>query len=144
MTPQNYQKLKDKIIEANKSILDLKFGCEIEVSPHTPLGQALNKKFGTSFWTFNDRALINEIGRLKLEVYLQNQNSFKILGRPIQLADVLLAIRKIYNYPNKPYQPDISISIDDLVNQIWDLTKDLDNQSEETKQFLFDLLCTAK
>ena len=55
-------------------------------------------------------------------------------NRPIRLSDVLLAVEN-----------DISTgNLGERFKEIccnWDLTKDLNDQSDETKQFLWDLLC---
>lgn len=61
--------------------------------------------------------------------------------RPITLSHVLIAIQKKFEYPEKPYQPEISIAIDDLVNQLWNLHKSLADQDENVIDFLHKLLC---
>lgn len=68
----------------------------------------------------------------------------EILGRPIRLADVLLAIhskKESWSVWQGALTPDTSIAIDDLVNIHWELTDDnLDHQSPETIEFLASLL----
>jgi hypothetical protein len=61
-----------------------------------------------------------------------------IIGRPIRLADVLLAVVKDFAYPYEGVAGDIFAS---KLCRLWNLKDDnLDNQSEECKQFLINLL----
>ncbi len=58
----------------------------------------------------------------------------KILGRPIRLADVLLAEMN----KNGDYRDTFAF---EQITQLWNLKDDnLDHQSDKTKQFLIDLL----
>ena len=69
------------------------------------------------------------------------------IGRPITLADVLIALNKSKNEPDSPY---IDMNYYDLNTAriifkrdgacVWDLTKTYKDQSKETKDFLEDLL----
>lgn len=120
--------IKDKIecirkacIASNHSIVDLKFGCKIifEVEPYMP--NMLHRIVGTDVYV-----VIDENPDAKI------LGEFKIIGRDIRLADVLLAIVKI------------SITDKSLVSFIyteWSLVKDsLEDQSPETIEFIFNLL----
>lgn len=70
----------------------------------------------------------------------------KILGRPIRLGDVLLAIRKKRDkdfnlHISREYVHFEGLPGEIISKKIWNLKDDnLDNQSEETKQFLIKLL----
>lgn len=141
----NIDKLKQVVQAANPEIMELKFGCKIKVS------------IGT---------LISKYGRqdniLECTIYAQSHGDFmatssydparivkqekivQILGRPIRLADVLHALTNCAKYPalidysvglvffHFKYEGD---------GATWNVLDDnLDNQSDETKQFLIDLL----
>ena len=63
-----------------------------------------------------------------------DMSDFKILGRPITLADVLRAWRK--SEEPSTWWSDTCI----VICKNWNLEKDLDGQSEETISFLSNLL----
>jgi hypothetical protein len=138
MTPQQTQEVKEKIIEAVPEIMELKFGCKIET----------NKKYSKEFYLgkFSERSYIfcGSNGEF-CETYPESKNNIKILGRPIQLADILIAINQ--------KKPRVFIQLDqdgviykgeyecmDTVLARWDLSKDFDNQSDETKTFIYNIL----
>lgn len=120
----NIEKLKQVIIKANPEITKLTFGCEIEVAGHKAL--VISSMFEPS--------LLVKLGGDAIKI----DEKYKILGRPIRLADVLLAMRKkVYDksghYRDPKWEQDII--------KIWNLKDDnIDNQSDETKKFLEDLL----
>jgi len=112
MTPQQTQEVKNKIIEAVPEI-------RYKVCP------VCEQRAGLS-------------GYCKCGAFLKE----KEITRPIQLADVLRAIGiikdsswvidaigRIYNqFPSESLHCD------------WDLSKDFDGQSDETKEFLYNIL----
>lgn len=116
---ENYEQLKAVIQTANPEIMELKFGCELEG--------------GVTFISVNPKT--NEYYILAGNKILKRNEYRKILGRPIRLADVLLASTLEWsNIYEDRYL---------LMNllKLWNLKDDnLDHQSEETKQFLIDLL----
>lgn len=134
MENNKYQALREKIIEANPEIKDLVFGCETRTNTKAkselltivkPLG-----KTGEFVVTYPDGTQ----GCYKPE-------ELKIIGRPIRLADVLLA--------QEPHEKISSLHAVNAFNcyqflQMWNLKDDnLDNQSEETKEFLYKLLVVS-
>lgn len=134
----NIDKLKKVIQEVNPEIMELKFGCELHY---------VGKKGVFLSW-------YDELGRV-IDVLVddlidqQHIEEFEILGRPICLADVLLAFREadipfsvtaigcfvlLKKDPLKSVQKDGA-------NIRWNLKdNNLDNQSDECKKFLMDLL----
>lgn len=128
---QKIEDIRKVVIEANPSILDLVFGCEI-VSLETRMifmgkGVYWNSYLGTTFV---------DMGSLVID---------EIIGREIRLSDVLLAIKNsnirvmcdvgIFVLPNGNWQTDIQ----------WNLHYDsLSSQSDETISFLWDLLIGRK
>jgi hypothetical protein len=137
MTPQNYLKLKDKIVEANESILDLVFGCEVE--------------YKNLIWRIVHKSIAGDIvvqHEYSREIITPQQieylKTIKILGRPIQLADVLIALKTKRLNENGWIMVDIQGQFITVGNEelgiLWDLSKNLYDQPEATLQFLFDLL----
>lgn len=110
---EQYEKLRQVIIAANPEIMELDTGCVVQSDNRAYL-------VGSS------------------DVHMLSQ--FKIIGRPIRLADVLLAIEKHGLNDQIEYH---NILFDLLVKNesLWNLRNDnLDHQSDETKQFLINLL----
>ncbi len=137
--PTKLEQLKAIIQKANPEIMELKFGCE----------------------TSEGIVFTNQRG-LKVEIYIEGDgrieeyhiSDLKILGRPIRLADVLIAIgqteRQVdYGYGEWAVS---SVTVDSKGNFValggldgascdakWNLKETLDHQSEETLNFLFKL-----
>ena len=142
----NIEKLKQVIQEANPEIMELKFGCEIKVLFDTGNPLPIHKVLG-----------MNDDKTIKTEQYSKlNLQDIKILGRPIRLADVLIAIQKNKEI-DRDYEWGVIVSEDENLNGsveiahyegkgfisgvYWNLKdNNLDNQSNETKQFLINLL----
>jgi hypothetical protein len=137
-TKEKQQKLIEYIQGEIPEILDLKFGCEVIIK---------NKNFPLV------RNLITPIifgkpnGEFKI---LDNDDWFsefdvrENLGRPITLSDVLRVIEKVKPVPDlELFNVELSISkygTNGRDNCLWNLEKDFNNQSEETINFLYDLL----
>lgn len=150
-------KLKQVIQQANPEIMELQFGCEIEngyaaeTNPHR-IGMFVQHIFRTA--RVNPGSHIRLTNGKDFWETPKNNDKLKILGRPIRLADVLLTLRKVrkeiymrsdgifFNWykfasPESGHNEVKSTYIE------WNLKNDnLDNQSDETKQFLIDLLVT--
>jgi len=137
-----YEQLKQKIIEAVPEILELKFGCEVQNEKTKVIGQIVDYIDGQ--WIMYHRGS----GKAPNLYYFNNDDkNNKIIGRHIRLEDILLAIQKQEKdnknkWTNKSQigllEESIKLLFTDKIK--WDLTKDLDNQSDETKQFLQDIL----
>ena len=158
-----YQKLKQAIIEANSEIMELKFGCKVWI--RQPKGEPSsfesndgsreeiriitinNDEYmeydGCDEYPFCDfKGLSGWIGEDEYSL------EYKILGRPIQLPDVLIAIEK--NTPDticysittsgEFSKEDTRYGIPETTVIWWDLTKTFDNQSDETKMWLEKIL----
>lgn len=131
---EKYEQLKKVIQEVNPEIMELKFGCEIKWYD----GQI------TTVLKYNPKEAsggILDVMPLKGGENMVYANECMILGRPIHLADILL----IYgNIPATGKSYGGMTELERGVMQIytrWNLHDDnLDHQSDETKQFLIDLL----
>lgn len=144
-TKDNLEKIRKACISANPEILALKFGCKLQHKDYSDtIHIFLNIKecgWMQAIQLFNDFVV-----DIKLDKY-------KVIGRPIQLADVLLALDK---------SPDIKAVVSDkghfrvLDNCLygqkivkagkgqiacdWNLKKPLEEQSKETIDFIAGLL----
>lgn len=133
----NEQIIRDACVAANPDIIELKFGCEIEVSddfiPYPIVTYmreiGASKKDGAYEWEGMRNGTIWT--RRKSEI-------LKILGRPIRLADVLHGIQ------DAGFRKGIVTTTDKQIESIiwkWNLLQDdLSLQTEETKAILAELL----
>lgn len=130
-----YEQLKTIIQKAVPSIMALEFGCD------TDYGLFVGEDKENSEYHFVKQ---DKVGSEDNVFYLEDVAGVKILGRPIRLADVLVAISKTKEYIlvsvagkfHKRTGPKEYLELGD-----WKLLDDnLDHQSEETKQFLISLL----
>ena len=124
----NIDKLKQVIQEANPEIMELKFGCQIECDDGRIKSSTGGSDCDNNAYTPDN---------------LEIAGTFKILGRPIRLADVLAAMGAEKRFA---YDSDRTTSCNhrcgqDILLDGWRLKdNNLDNQSEATKQFLIDIL----
>lgn len=168
-------KTKAKIQELVPEIMELKFGCEVKIVDYSGFGllgkdaeyRELLEGFDGYATIVNyfidysprdydgspDRDDIVYFQLLVEGVYIELkdiicEDYLIILGRPITLADVLLAIGK----QNKPKpvlnlfstQLEMYDQDDERDNALWDLTKTYDDQSQETKDFIGEILQANK
>lgn len=132
MTPDP---IKKRIAELVPEIMELKFGCRVIPKYLDALTYTIIKKFpvtpdGSQVYKMDDGSQI-----IKSDLK-------EILGRPIQLADVLRAI------PNKSIGINgLGVFIEDYEDEptrdtggYWDLKKDYDDQPQPVKDFIGRLL----
>jgi len=148
MTPTQAEALiRERCIEANPSILDLTFGCEVEVAD-CPDGCCGETKF-----TVDSNFVYDQNNEMMYDKSWSKTNGFyviKILGRPIRLSDILLAIG--YADQNEGTKDNAIKQLvfggsyyenrEDLRREpTWNLTQDdLHLQSDSTKIFIANLL----
>jgi len=129
MTPEKEEELRQAIIKAVPEIVKKEFGCK-----------AVEKSTGMMFfWNSHCWQCVNNYNVKK------SMNEFRgiIIGRDIRFADVLILLGEYKPVGvNKHYTDS---------NTLWHLygwwkleNDNLDNQSEETKQFLYDVICGGK
>jgi len=119
------QKLIEAIQKACPDIMNLEFGCNIRTG--------MQRNDGIDI-------IINYLKETDT-VYCESGWEFfgkqvKILGRDITLADVLRAYDKVKHIRIPQRIEDIS----ELILDYWDLTKNLQDQSDEVKEFLYKLI----
>jgi hypothetical protein len=134
MTNEKIQLIREKCIAANSEIMQLKFGCEV-ISGKTQF-RILAIKDGVGLYE-TDHGTIGDFTR--------NTIFDEILGRPIRLADVLLASGcNTYTVPKDRFHSgDLLFSGDWQTGGqiVWNLrADDLEKQSEETISFIYELL----
>lgn len=126
------QFIKEACHLANPSILELKFGCR--VLDGYEVKNILLRETKNGFTFLN--TVMQEVHEHKRKDILQE----KILGRPIQLADVLYTIRMKLIPGAAGHSNLIHSMIETDVLKYFDLLKDLDGQSEECIEFIYNLL----
>lgn len=143
MTPtQQLEYIRSKCIESNPSIVDLVFGCIVEYKPLRAL--RIPDRYGVYVGEGRGKDSVNiwfdgaDSGSQKPYTVFLKRNHIEIIGRPIRLADVLLAIKI------SKHQSEFDFwAVELLEHKIkgWNLLKDdITLQSDEMKQFVFELL----
>ena len=146
--------IRKACVKANPSIMDLVFGCEIKLD-NKKNAVLYYEKGGSSFDGENTEyyegalCLYSEEGEFltygdESEYKMPKINDIEILGRPIRLADVLLAVgfkTKKMNYFHSVDKED-HLCLGNWVDTVrWNLRKDsLTDQSPETINFLAEIL----
>jgi hypothetical protein len=132
--------IRQKCIEVNPEIAELKFGCEV-ISGKTQF-RILVIKDGVGLAELNDGMLMDFTRSTIFDV---------VLGRPLRLADVLLAVKASESYGH--YIPSVDcegffrtemgvvIGDEEKGDLRWNLrADDLEKQPEGTISFLYELL----
>ena len=132
MEKQNYiNKIREACIKANPEIVELKFGCEVEIT------HKASDYFGRKLFVSEKPDAFGVLSVTIPNFYsiAVSKENIEIIGRPIHLADVLLAIidkNKLFKHTEQ------------LLGTVaihWKLENDnLENQSEETLKFIVELL----
>jgi hypothetical protein len=135
------EKLEKRIRELVPSLQELSFGCEFKIYTEPVERLAYIKSYGDGYntvCTVRKNGDVYTVLRPRSEI-----ESWEILGHPIQLQDVMMAIEK----KNDHFEKGWSISIDgffikdgEMLPIWWDLGKPLNGQSEEVITFLNELL----
>lgn len=131
-------------IEANPSIVELSFGCEVV--------SRITKSTGIIMGRFSSKLYHVFVPAFGHSIALQKEDIIKIVGGPIRLADVLLAMIKNYQTPDIGLGSgsdgfclwwfEDSNKDGSKCTPIWNLLKDnLSLQSEEAVSFLYQLVC---
>lgn len=143
----NLSFVKSKVIEAVPEIMELKFGCrfiwkEIVKDYYEDGYTAIFEN-----WKSRIEKTIRCLMHLGQQGIVEQSHIVKILGRPITLEDVLFTMLLKWHAQKRNFL--ISSSgmfvkmeggLPFVYDVSWDLTKDLDGQSEETIGFLAEIL----
>lgn len=138
--------IREACIKANPSIKDLVFGCELEVQNYFVTVLLIQDRRGF-VWLDKEESNMDFYGFAKSPLYFDEKHITKIIGRTIRLADVLLAIENMKITREELVQklgidtPQMAMYLVGKIVQSWNLLKDdLTQQSEETIDFLYELL----
>jgi len=153
----NHEETIKRIQSLVPSVMALEFGCMIE-KVFWYKSEA-DKKKGNIDWLQssehgNDGVIIKDLrsdflpmsvdsgDQLEFEIQHNDIVSFEILGKPITIAVILLALYKISdNNFYVSYEGNIVDGTDEDIYSNWNLSKDnFNDQSEETKTFIGGLL----
>lgn len=150
---EKYNQLVEKIVEAVPEIKELKMGCRVKHKDFTDCFHECNvpngiivriekQDRGLNFYYIEDGSRVHDE---------EISCCGKIIGRPIQLADVMRAInslgdtKKTYAISQEGkffsirYIPTL-LDYEVKYYSKWDLSLPLDQQNDEVKEFLYNLL----
>ncbi|HEY1757932.1 MAG TPA: hypothetical protein VGG72_21360 [Bryobacteraceae bacterium] len=138
----NLDLIRQKCIEANPDIVELKEGCIVHVNElsHTVFGKDGGKFMAYLNRPFPDDLLVNDFYDCE---FSEGTDEIRIIGRPIRLADVLLAAigKGLAVNTIGVFMSDEEGIMPHTFRAAWNLRKDdLNEQSEETINFLAELL----
>ena len=152
MTPTKIkEEVRAKIIEANEDLLELSFGCEVEVVDtigtkrilsHSPMKFGKGRGRGDAYYIEDGYVVGNKYTKsIFPDKYHIIYDDMKIIGHPIHLQHFLKALGDI-NYP-------LTVNVmgymlertNDKEDAQWNLKETYDNQSPEFYQFAHDILC---
>lgn len=137
--------IKAKVVECVPSIMELDFGCEFLLVEHGGeqkiCGTYVDEVDGVEEIISVDYMHWNGMFR-KLPV----KDIYKVLGRPIELADVLRTLGQLSDHPTILSTSGEIGKVKDVWGQgfhncpKWNLSESLENQGEETIDFIHRLL----
>ena len=134
---QKINKIREKCIEANKEIIELKFGCEVYFNDKT-FGEP--EHWGKICeWSGNPAPLngFKVWTGLNRYVDIQKEDIAKIIGRPITLEDILQVI--LPEVKDTRSQLKYNRILQSIVN-LWLLGKPLTDQSHVTINSIYEEL----
>ena len=152
------QKIREVCIKVNPEIVELKFGCNFNWKAKTSnysgyyrineVNEKLNVIKAYNLDIKKKISIDDNIGDFTFDNFKDPKQHIKIIGRPIRLADVLLAMSKIGTVTKGAK---FLVNIVEIGHGVrgsglfqdvrWNLTDDnLEHQSEETLTFISNLL----
>ena len=132
------KQVEDKIKELVPEIMELKFGCEIQFE--IPLMRAIWTSRIIDYLSTDDKIYVDHGKTMEVipRMYIK-----KILGRPITLEDVLIAIHKLIDIDKISHSDGYEYIVDLCYREqpnTWQLSKSISEQSPETINFLHKIL----
>ena len=140
-----------RIQELVPSVMELEFGCEVKILIY----HTVNSRSSGTYWRKHrviaihhpsGDLILNRVGRYGNKK-ISRSSQMQIIGKPITLAVVLMAIEKVNTIENYCVTSDGGICNMGHVGRVyyqvasWNLSKDnFNDQSEETKEFIGKLL----
>lgn len=150
--------IKSKIQELVPEVMKLKFGCEVRLlKDKSNFAHEMWKRFSANIWQYDDGKfrLVCGNGWADINLFQEFRDSWEILGSPITLAVVLLAIdKKRGGWSIGTDGRFITITEDgwawakesnSVLAVTWNLEHDnFDDQTPECQAFIGDLLGVTK
>jgi len=156
----NHEKTIKRIQELVPSVMALEFGCEVRSLKDVQgigaivLNGDAGKYIGYDNFLFEHAQMFGVSGAgfewergfkhqyVSLKNYKILKSEFEIIGKPITLAVILLAIHKVSdNNFYVSYEGNMVDGTDETIYSTWNLSKDnFNDQSEETKTFIGELI----
>lgn len=142
---QKLEAVRQKCLEVNPEIVELEFGCHVKTAP-MGIGAPENEY---CIFTIVGQDINGKYRLLERRNHISKSSFQEIIGRPIRLTDVLLAInggKKYYAVTDDGKIAFLAPAKDSnaryiVIESKWNLHKDsLDEQSEATIDFLYELL----
>lgn len=123
---KNYEKIKAACLKANPKLMELSFGCEVimTINKYTSMPKTMKGLFCGIYSGQNNFAIVSKEDNTMR--YLSD-SEFEILGHEPTLQDILLATNA-------------ADCEEETVLNYYDLSKPVKDQSEETLQFIANLL----
>lgn len=140
----NYEKIKAACIKANPRLLELSFGCWVDIGEGEPYYTQVLRQLESNVYSYNQHTNRKYEGMQDVIEFLGNfyydrtplGEIKEILGHEPELSDVL---NVIWNHlPSEKRWIPARVVV--LVVSKWDFTKPVKDQSEELLQFIADLL----
>ena len=150
MNQNKFKQLKSKIIKAVPEILDLKFGCKFQIKNESYKEEkkgglfdyliANNQEWKRGNKRYLDYTVFGGIQNgWQGQMRTKDLEDIEIIGRDITLEDVFAAIHQIGR--TNAYCGECKFYIEEgIILEKWQLNKSLENQSDEIKEFLYNLL----
>jgi len=146
LTPTQKQRLEEKVREAVPESMELKFGCRVVRSTEEYIFLHMSDEMTGDIE--KDMKQCAQLYCEKSDKIVFTTKIDKILGRPLTLQDVLIALGKKNNtiavgVDGWFVKCESDICCEDLsdTTEEYDLTKDYHHQSDEFYTFLYELLC---
>ena len=142
---EKIKQIRQKVIEVNKDIVALKFGCEVE---REDKGKGVIFKTGGTPPFYLDFFRYDAVfsGGSVLGFYKKCKKT-KIIGQEIRLEDILLALesnrrllRDRFVFDSKGYLEHLNWKTGKCFSQVvWEYGKPLTDQSEPTINFIYEI-----
>lgn len=142
------EEIRKACIKANDEIVELKFGCVVEVKNELPDKAIYISEASGNCGQIHFNPSTTYFLKHEIEGSIEVSKIGKIIGRPLHLEDIMLAVKELAYKDVKGFKirwtpfGEVKTWKDDCpeILKRWNLKKSFENQSEETKSFIHGLL----
>lgn len=144
-------KIINEAVAKVSDTMELKFGCRVKLlKDKSHFANEMWKRFFANIWEYDDGKfrLVCGNGWADINLFQEHPDSWEILGREAQLADVLLAIRSRNNeysyfvdadgYFHEWFAPKGRLALQSVFQ--WNLSGGIEHQEDSTIAFIAELL----